>query len=60
VLYKKANLNENFIEETIEKDLQKSINTILVIGTTIKVPSIKRLIIKFSRIVKARLTSTII
>jgi len=60
MLYKKVNLNENLIKETIEKDLQKSINTILIIGTTIKVLSIKRLIIKFSRIAKAQLTSTII
>jgi NAD-dependent SIR2 family protein deacetylase len=60
VLYKKTNSNENLIEETIEKDLQKPIDTTLVIGTTIKVSSIKRLIIKFSRIAKARSTSTII
>jgi len=60
VLYKKVNLDKNFIEKTIKKDLQKLINIVLIIRTTIKVSSIKRLIIEFSRIVKVRLTSTII
>ncbi len=60
VLYKEVNSNKNFIEKTIKKDLQKSIDTILVIETTIKVSSIKYLIIKFSCVVKVQLTSTII
>jgi len=60
VLYRKVNLNENLIKEIIKKDLQKQIDTILIVKTTMKVPSIKRLIIKFSRVVKARSTSTII
>ena len=60
MLYKKVNLDKNFIEKTIKKDLQKLINIVLIIRTTIKVSSIKRLIIEFSRIVKVRLTSTII
>jgi len=60
VLYEEANLNENLIEETVEKDLQKSIDIVLIIGTTMKVPSIKRLMIEFSRVAKARSTSTII
>ncbi len=60
VLYKEINLNENLIKETIKKDLQKLINTILIVGTTIKVFDIKRLIIEFSCIVKIRLTSIVI
>jgi NAD-dependent histone deacetylase SIR2 len=60
VLYKEVNSNENLIEETIEKDLQKPIDTVLIIGTTMKVPGIKRLMIEFSRVAKARSTSTVI
>jgi len=60
VLYKEINLNENFIKKIIKKDLQKLIDTILIIETTIKVLNIKCLIIEFFRIVKAQLTSTII
>jgi len=60
VLYKEANSNENVIEEIVEKDLQKSIDAVLIIETTMKIPSMKRLVTKFSRIVKAQLASTII
>jgi len=60
VLYKKVNSNENLIEETVEKDLQKSIDTVLIIETTIKISDIKYLITEFSRAVKTRPTSTVI
>jgi len=60
VLYKKVNSNKNIIKETVEKDLQQSIDTILIIGTTIKVSDIKYLITKFSRVVKAQSINTVI
>ncbi len=60
VLYKKANSNEDVIEKTIEKNLQQSINVVLVIETTIKVFSIKRLMTKFSCVVKVQSTSPMI
>ncbi len=60
VLYKKANPDEDVIGKTVEKDLQQSIDAVLVIGTTIKVPGIKRLITEFSRAAKARPASTVI
>ncbi len=60
VLYKKVNSNKNLVKKTIKKDLQKSINTILIVKTTIKISNIKRLIIEFSCVVKVQLTNTIV
>jgi len=40
--------------------LQKSIDTVLVIGTTIKVSNIKYLITEFSCAIKVQLASTVI
>ncbi len=60
VLYKKVNLNKNLIKKTVKKDLQKSIDTVLVIGTTIKVSNIKYLITEFSCAIKVQLASTVI
>lgn len=60
VLYKKTNSNKNLIKEIIKKDLQKLIDIVLIIRTTMKVLDIKCLIIKFSRVVKVQLASTII
>jgi len=37
ILYREINSNKNLIKKIIEKDLQKLIDTILVIETTIKV-----------------------
>lgn len=60
VLYKKVNSNKNLVKKTIKKDLQKSINTILIVKTTIKISNIKCLIIEFSCVVKVQLTNTIV
>lgn len=53
ILYREINSNKNLIKKIIEKDLQKLIDTILVIETAIKVSNIKYLVIEFSCVVKA-------
>jgi len=60
VLYGEANPDEDVIGETVEKDLQKPIDAVLVVGTTMKVPGMKRLVTEFSRAAKARPASTVI
>ncbi len=60
VLYGETNPDEEVIGETVEADLQKPIDAVLVVGTTLKVPGMKRLVTEFSRAAKAQTASTVI
>lgn len=47
VLYEEVNSNEDLIGMISGKDLKTSLDTAIVVGTTLKVPGMQRLVIGF-------------
>lgn len=60
VLYGEANPDEDVIGQVVEADLQKPIDVVLVVGTSLKIPGMKRLVTEFSRAAKLQATSSVI
>jgi len=60
VLYREVNSNKNIIDQIVKTDLQKLIDTVLIIETILRISNIKQLITEFSCVAKLQTANSVI